>query len=93
MIPHPEPLQQALLGTAAGLAGGGLFFLVLRRNVRLYLGGGPAWQPLLLHLVRLAALVLLLVATARQGGVALLAMFGGILLARRLVLRWAESRP
>lgn len=78
---------QAVLGAAAGLAGGLLFFRALRRNAALYvMAGAPLWKPVALHLVRQGGIAALLVGAVLAGGApALLGTLGGILAARRLV--------
>jgi hypothetical protein len=85
-------LAEAALGGAAGFGGGLLFFLALRRNVALYLQPGPAWRPAGLHLARFGLLAALLLGAAMAGAMALLAALGGLLLARRQVLRGAAGR-
>lgn len=86
-------LAEAAAGGAVGLLGGGLFFLAMRRNAEMYLAGGPAWQPAVLHLARLLLLAALLVAAVRiAGGAGLLGTFAGLLAARSIALRaWGPS--
>lgn len=87
-------LAEAVTGAAAGLLAGGLFFLAMRRNAEMYLSGGPAWRPAVLHLARLLLLGALLVAAVRAGGGAgLLGVFSGFLAARGVALRAWGPQP
>jgi hypothetical protein len=77
-------VSSAALGLAAGLA----YLAVLRVNVRLYVSGGAAWRPILLHTVRIAGAVLVFWALATQGAGALLGGFAGFLAARLIARQW-----
>lgn len=85
---HPLGLPSALALLPLGFGLGCGYFAALRRSVDCLLSARPgAWGLLLL---RLAAVVLLLAAGAHWGAFALLALFGGFLLARPLALRSAR---
>ncbi|GGJ33280.1 N-ATPase subunit AtpR [Neoroseomonas lacus] len=87
-------LAEATAAAAAGLLAGGLFFLAMRHNAEMYLSGGPAWRPAVLHLARLLLLGALLVAAVRvAGGAGLLGAFAGFLAARSLALRAWRPQP
>ena len=70
-----------------GAAMAGLHFYLLRVNSRLYLDGGPWWKPVALHIARMAATVAGFAALAAAGAGAVLAAFGGFLLARAALIR------
>jgi len=77
-----------LLGYAVlGAAMAGLYLCLLRVNTRLYLDGGPWWKPILLHLGRMAVMIVGFAAAATGGAGAVLAAFGGFLLARAALIR------
>ncbi len=87
-------LLHALAGLVLGIAAGALFFRALRLNALLYLGQGPAWQPVVLHVLRLVLLATVLGGAVLAGGAAgLLGTFAGILLARAMVLRERGAAP
>lgn len=78
----------ALGGFAAlGATMGVLHLHLLRLNTRLYLGDGSWWKPVALHLARMAAVIAGFAATAPGGAAAVLATFGGFLLARTVLIR------
>ncbi|MDA8048942.1 MAG: hypothetical protein M0002_02870 [Rhodospirillales bacterium] len=82
----------------AGFIAGGAFFLLLKRNVTLYLRPQlrprGLWRAIGLQALRLAALAGVLGLSARQGAPALLLAALGILFARTIVLRRArEAAP
>jgi len=86
------------IGTAAGLfavymlaggVAGTVSFLLLRYNVRLYTVSAP--RAVALHIGRLAALALALVAIAQAGALPLLAALAGILAARSAVIRFTGA--
>jgi hypothetical protein len=85
----------ALIGyLAAGVAGGTLYFALLRRNVDLYVGGGERWRALALHVGRLAvAGGLFWVAVVTGGALPTVAALGGFVLARPLSVRLGKNRP
>ena len=70
----------------AGLTLGGASMASLRLNTGLYLRGGM-WRPIGLHLARLSVLAAALVWTALQGAGPLLAVAGGLVLARPIAVR------
>ena len=70
-----------------GAAMGGLYLYLLRVNTCLYLGGGPWWQPIALHLARMAVVIAGFAAIAAAGAGAVLAAFAGFLLARTALIR------
>jgi F1F0 ATPase subunit 2 len=80
----------ALAGLAAhlgsGLLLGGAFFLGLWRNAQLLAAGGSPLKSSALMIGRYALLTGLLVVASLQGAGALLATFGGVMIARSLVL-------
>ena len=65
----------------AGLLLGGASMASLRLNTDLYVGG-RVWAPIGLHLARLSIVAGVLVWTALQGAGPLLAVAGGLVLAR-----------
>ena len=81
-------LLHASAGLVLGIVAGALFFRALRLNAALYLGQGPAWRSVALHVLRLLLLASALVGAVLAGGAAgLLGTFGGILVARAAMLR------
>ena len=70
----------------AGFALGGASFASLRLTTSLYVEGG-LWRPIALHLARLAIVAGALVLTALQGAGPLLAVAGGLTLARPIAVR------
>jgi F1F0 ATPase subunit 2 len=80
----------AFAGLAAylgcGLLLGGAFFLGLWRNAQLLAAGGSPVRTFALMIGRYALLTGLLVVASLQGAGALLATFGGVMIARSLVL-------
>lgn len=82
----------SVIGFAAlGLALGFAFFVSLRINVGLYLGGGGWTAPLGLHLVRITVAAVAFWLAARQGAVPLVAMLAGFVAARPLAGRSVRS--
>lgn len=86
---HSQPLRLpwALTLVPLGFGLGCAYFVALRRGVDRLVSGRPGAMALLL--LRLATSALVLAAAARWGPAALLALFGGFLLARPVVLRLA----
>lgn len=76
----------------AGLLIGAASLAALRANVSAYLDG-RAWRSLAAHLGRLAVLAAVLVWTARQGAGPLLALAGGLVLARPIAVRLMGRAP
>jgi hypothetical protein len=76
----------------AGLALGGMSLAALRLNVSHYLRGA-VWGPIGAHLARLAALAAVLTWTAHQGAGPLLALAGGLVLARPIAVRLIGTAP
>lgn len=72
-----------VLGIALGVA----YFTALRWNVQLYLIAGRRGAGIALHVARLAAVVAALWLASRAGAGPLLAMAGGLLIARPIVTR------
>lgn len=70
-----------------GAAMAGLHLGLLRLNTRLYLDGGPWWQPAALHLGRMAVTIAGFALVATAGAGAVLAAFGGFLVARATLIR------
>jgi len=68
----------AIIGCILGTA----WFGTLRINTRLYLAGGALWRPVLLQLLRLAAVGATFTALARQDALAVLMALAGFLAAR-----------
>ena len=73
-------------GAAIGVA----FFQALRLNVRLYLGTGPWWQPVVLLVVRIALAVAGLGSLVLAGFLPALAGLAGFTLARLVMVRRAK---
>lgn len=86
MAPYASLALQALFGAAVGGLSGLCYFVALRWNARLFEAGATP-RALALLLVRFALLAVVLVLLAKWGALALLAGLGGLLLARRAVLR------
>jgi hypothetical protein len=84
-------LGGALLFAPVGALAGVVHFVLLRHNVRFLLGAGPPLAAVLLPLGRLALTSLVLAAAAHAGWPALLSCAGGIIVARRFVLRQVEA--
>jgi hypothetical protein len=83
-----------LIWGAAGALAGALHFLLLRRNVELWLGRGSIPAAVALHLARQALTLLVLVFAALHGWPALLGAAAGILCGRVVALRAAGgARP
>ena len=78
-----------------GLALGAVSFAGLRWNTQLYLSGEGQipWRPILLHMARLGLLGAVLVWAALQGAWPLLSVFGGLLVARPIVMTVLRPRP
>jgi hypothetical protein len=72
---------------ALGAAMAAVYLCLLRVNTRLYLEGGPWWKPILLHLGRVAVMIAGFWGAATGGAGAVLAAFGGFLLARAALIR------
>jgi N-ATPase, AtpR subunit len=79
-------LLRSAIFAVVGIVLGGAYFTALHANTQLYLRGASrrTWA-FGLHAFRVAALVAAWLAVARFGGVALVAAFAGLLLARRLI--------
>jgi hypothetical protein len=92
MTPALLLLRAALFG-AVGLALGAAHFGALHVNARLYLGELGGGRAVGLHALRMGAIVAALLGVARFGGVALVAAFAGLLLARRMVTARIVSGP
>ena len=75
----------ALLCGALGAALAAAYCAALWWNVSIYLGDA-SWRALPLHLVRIAAVVLIFTFCARQGAMPLLASFAGFFIARTLIV-------
>lgn len=89
-------VAEALFLTGWALAGAGVgaaFFLALRRNVALYLGGRSRWRAAALHLARLGLAAGGFALAAAAGAGPLLAALAGFLAARVAVLRFAGGAP
>lgn len=86
------PWLATLLALPWGLAVGVAYFLALRVNAALYVGGGPVWQPILLMFARMAGAVALLGALVPFGWAPVLAGLAGFGVARPLVTRWSARR-
>jgi hypothetical protein len=71
---------------AAGLLVGCGYFAALRRSAQAIVAGALT-APLALAALRIAAVLLLLGAAVRFGALPLLAAFGGLMLARGLLMR------
>lgn len=84
-------LGLAVAMAAAGFAGGTLYFLGLCRTVALLATGHRRLWPLAFTLARLAGAALGLFLAARCGPLALVAAFGGFLLARLVATRAAQE--
>jgi hypothetical protein len=85
MMLAPLLLRVATFG-AVGLALGGAHFAALQMNTLLYLAGScRRTRALGLHALRMALLVAAWLVVARFGGVALVATFAGMLLARSTI--------
>jgi hypothetical protein len=76
---------------AAGAVAGVEYFGLLRWNTTLYLGGERVAIGVALHIVRLGALAILLLLTARCGALPLLLTALGLLIVRPLITRWVTS--
>jgi F1F0 ATPase subunit 2 len=87
----PVSLGSALLFASAGLLLGLAHFGALRWNSRLFLSNAPAWQPVLLQLLRLGLTVAALLLIARHGLLPLALSFCGLLLARQLLIARARA--
>jgi len=83
---HFGPLTVAAM-LVAGLALGFAYFALMRRSTESYLAGGGWLAPLALTAARLAGTVAVLAVAAHFGAASLLAVFGGFLIARAIVLR------
>lgn len=81
---------QVLFAPVGALAGAAHFDL-LRRNVRLWLGGGPPLAAALLPIGRLALTSAVLAAAAHAGWSALLSCAGGMMAARAWALRQVQA--
>jgi F1F0 ATPase subunit 2 len=89
----PLLLRTTIFGTA-GLVLGAAHFAALHVNTRLYLAGGSgAARAVGLHALRMALLVAAWLVVARFGGVALVAAFAGLLLARCMVTARIARAP
>jgi hypothetical protein len=87
-------MLHAAAGLGVGIVAGALFFRALRLNAALYLGPGPAWWPVALHVGRLLLLIAVLSGAVVAGGAAgLLGAFGGVLIARAVALRSPATTP
>jgi len=86
-------LGQASLWAGLGALLGGLSFAALRANVGLYLAGGAVWQPIGLHLLRLALALGGFVAIAPAGALPLLSALAGFLIARTIAIRLGGREP
>lgn len=75
------------LALAGGFALARAHLAALAVNVRLYLSPGATWQPICLHLARLAAVVVSFTIAATFGAPALIATLAGFTLGRALTLR------
>lgn len=73
-------------GVVAGTALGAAYVRLLALNVALYAGSGPWRRALLLHAARLAMVGLAMWAAALVGAVVLLALLGGFVVARTLMV-------
>lgn len=91
MMTHAMILKVVLFA-GVGLGSGLAHFLALRLNAFLYLGDGTLGRALALHALRMLATAAVLTWTAWVGALALLATFGGFVLARPVALaldrRW-----
>jgi hypothetical protein len=81
------PVALAVTMAVAGLAFGMVYFEALRRTVDLLAARRGLLEPLTLTLGRIGAALILLALAANLGAPALLAAFGGFLLARMAALR------
>ena len=77
----------AVAAALSGVVLGWAYFRALRAAVERHVGGARAGTLALLTAGRLAGVAIVLVVLARLGAAALLAGFGGFLLARVLALR------
>ena len=86
----------SLPGTAAafvaGLALGTVFFASLWRNMRFYADGRPV-AGAILHILRFLLLIAVLAGAVQFGAMPLLSCTLGLLIGRRLVMRYMERRP
>lgn len=75
----------------AGVVAGGLYFSSLHWSVRRFVSGRSLPAALTVQLLRLGALAAVLALVAiHRGAIPLLAMAGGILVARMACVRWAR---
>jgi NhaP-type Na+/H+ or K+/H+ antiporter len=81
-----EPFTVAVM-LVAGIGLGFAYFALMRRSTESYLAGGGWLAPLALTAARLAGAVVVLAVAAHFGAASLLAVFGGFLIARAIVLR------
>ncbi|MCA7883567.1 hypothetical protein DF044_24990 [Burkholderia contaminans] len=79
------PLQTAVGGITGGIVGLA-YFASLLANVRWYARNAIS-VAIIVHLVRFGTLALVLFGLAQSGFVVLLSSLGGIMLARRLMIR------
>jgi len=71
----------------AGIGLGFAYFALMRRSTESYLAGGGWLAPLALTVARLGGAVVVLAVAVHFGAAPLLAVFGGFLIARAIVLR------
>lgn len=76
----------------AGFILGAASFAILRMNTRLYVAS-PGWWPASMHLLRLIVVAAALFLASRQGAGPLLAVAGGFVAARPLMVRLLGSHP
>jgi F1F0 ATPase subunit 2 len=86
IAPYGSLALQALLGAGVGVLSGLGYFVALRWNATLFEAGATP-RALAVLLVRFALLAGVFVLLAKWGALALLAGLGGLLFARRAVLR------
>jgi F1F0 ATPase subunit 2 len=82
----PQAALHALIGGSVGALAGAAYFTALWRNIALF-ERGPTPGALALLVGRFALLALVLLCLAKLGALALLAGAGGLLAARRFVLK------
>jgi F1F0 ATPase subunit 2 len=87
---HPV-LLHLLAGFLVGIGSGAAYFAALRRNVRLYVGGGSTSTALALHLLRLLSAGAIFYLLARIGPGVLFGALGGFILMRSIAVRRWEA--
>jgi F1F0 ATPase subunit 2 len=71
----------------AGVALGGLYFVLVHRTARLHAAAGSAWRIIALYAVRFVLAITVFWAIAQQGAMPLLLTLAGFIVARMVVMR------